>query len=543
MEKRPTVWLRHPRLRVLFLAFSGILTGLTVIYPKLGVLEWLSLIPAMLVLYDIAQQEEDGEGIRLRRVYAMGLLFFMCYYLMNFHFFLAMYPLEFTDLSRGAALFVVMFAWWGLSLFQALGAAFVFVAFIAFSRSALVRRLSFLRIFLLGALWIILEWGQTLFWSGVPWGRLALGQVETPVMIATASLLGSYIISLCLVLFNATVAYAVLHTDRLRLCAFVCGGILLFQAGGGVLITLRTTGNVESDRENTLRIAAIQGNIGSADKWDMSSEEVFLTYYDLTEQAAASGAELIVWPETAVPLTILEYPTYVGELSELAQKYQVTIFVGAFTENQDGEKYNSIIVFEQDGGISESVYSKRHLVPFGEYVPMRALVLTLVPPLANLVQADVLAGDDAAVYESAYGGIGSLICFDSIYEMLAIDSVRQGAELLTISTNDSWFFDSAAARMHNAQAQLRAVETGRWVIRAASTGISSIITPAGEIVARQDALTQGILTGTVVFREEMTLYTRVGNVVVWACMAYAVVLLAARVVERRKVLFEIRNEK
>ena len=171
------------------------------------------------------------------------------------------------------------------------------------------------------------------------------------------------------------------------------------------------------------------------------------------------------------------------------------------------------------------MYSKRHLVPFGEYVPMRELIVALVPPLAELVQVNILPGDDAAVHQSAMGEIGSLICFDSIYETLARDSVRQGAQLLTISTNDSWFFDSAAARMHNAQAQLRAVETGRWVVRAASTGISSMIAPDGTIVAQQDALTEGILYGEVEMRGEITLYTILGNVIAWVCMAYVLGLL------------------
>jgi apolipoprotein N-acyltransferase len=155
---------------------------------------------------------------------------------------------------------------------------------------------------------------------------------------------------------------------------------------------------------------------------------------------------------------------------------------------------------------------------------MEELILALIPPLAGLVQANVIPGEDAAVWHESFGSVGALICFDSIYEMLALDSVRQGAQLLTVSTNDSWFFDSAAAHMHHAQAQLRAVETGRWVIRAASTGISSIITPTGRVVASHPALTQGIVQGTVVMRQEMTLYTQIGNLFVWLCMAYVVAI-------------------
>ncbi len=519
----PTFSLRALRWRLLLLAVSGILTGLTLIAPVLGVLQWLSLVPVMLVLYDMARQQEEGQTLRLRRVYAMGLFFFMCYYLMCFHWFLAMYPLEFTDLSRGAALFVVMFAWWGLSLFQALGAAFVFVAFVALSRLSLLRRTPFLKAPLIGALWILLEWGQTLFWSGVPWGRLCLGQAATPVMLGTASLFGSYFISLLLLLFNAVLAYALLYADRLRLCAALCAGVLAFAAGGGVVTTLVTNATVDDGQR--LKVAAIQGNVGSADKWDMKVSDIFATYYQMTEEAARSGVDLIVWPETAVPVTLEKYPTYIRALTALADEYDVTLMVGVFTENKYGDKYNSMLVFTPDGEISDTIYSKRHLVPFGEYVPMEKLILALVPPLADLVQADVLPGEDAAVYESAMGSIGSLICFDSIYETLALDSARSGAQLLTVSTNDSWFFDSAAASMHLAQSQLRAIETGRYVVRAGSTGISAIITPTGQIVAQQAALTEGIVYGEVTMCDGMTLYSHIGNLVVGLCMAYASGLL------------------
>ena len=513
------------RFRLPLLLLSGALTGCCVVFPILGVLEWLSLTPCMLVLYDISAQEADGMRLRLRRIWTLGLLFFMSYYPVNFHWFLSMYPLEFTGLSRGAALFVVIFAWLGLSLLQALGAAFVFVGFVLLSRTKLVRCYGFLRVPLIAALWIVLEWGQTFGWMGVPWGRLCLGQTWTPVMLGTASLLGSYVISLSILLFNAALAYALAHMRRLQLCACVCTACLMFTAVGGVCVTL-WQGNLsaKTSGQDSVQVAAIQGNLGSADKWDMKISDMFDHYYVLTEEAAQHGVDLILWPETAVPFALLKYSSYTLRLTTLAQQYQTTLLIGTFTEDENGEEYNSIVCIGPDGSIGETVYSKRHLVPFGEYVPMRGLIVTLLPPLAELVQVNILPGEDAAVHSSVMGGIGSLICFDSIYETLALDSVRQGAQLLTISTNDSWFYDSAAARMHNAQAQLRAVETGRWVVRAASTGISSIISPEGVMMAKQDALTEGVLYGTVEMREQTTLYTRLGNVVAWACLTFVVVL-------------------
>ena len=505
---------RQGRWRMLLLAASGLMTGLTVAFPQIGMLEWVAILPALWVLYGIVDAEAEGSRMTLRRCYAYGLLFYGGFYLVTFHWFLAMYPLEFTGISRGAAVFVVLFAWWGLSLFQALGAAFVFPAFVWLCRRPVLQRYRCLRTVLPAALWVLLEWGQTLFWTGVPWARLALGQTLIPAMLGTASLLGSYIITFSLVLFNGVLAYAVRYGNRIRACALSCAVILAFVAGGGVALTVATR---RTDGGPTLRVAAVQGNLGSADKWDLEISDMFVHYYELTEQAAASGVDLIVWPETAVPATLLRSPYYTSRLSQLAKDYQTTLLIGLFTENENEEKYNSMVVFRPDGTLGDTVYSKRHLVPFGEYVPMEPLIRTLLSPLASLMQTHILPGEDAAVFDERVGRIGSLICFDSIYEMLALESVREGAELLTVSTNDSWFFDSVAARMHNGQAQLRAVETGRWVVRAASTGISSIIAPTGEVMALQEALSEGILYGMVSLRQEQTLYCRVGNLFVVAC--------------------------
>jgi apolipoprotein N-acyltransferase len=132
------------------------------------------------------------------------------------------------------------------------------------------------------------------------------------------------------------------------------------------------------------------------------------------------------------------------------------------------------------------------------------------------------------------GRIGSLICFDSIYEQLSLDSVRDGAQLLAVSTNDSWFFDSAAARMHNAQAQLRAAETGRCIIRAANTGISSVISSRGELLSTLPALQDGVLTASITQGDHVTLYTRIGNLFVYLCMSYSVGLVLCEVLSRRK---------
>ena len=126
-------------------------------------------------------------------------------------------------------------------------------------------------------------------------------------------------------------------------------------------------------------------------------------------------------------------------------------------------------------------------------------------------------GDDSAIFYTDIGKVGSLICFDSIYETLARDSVKDGAELIAISTNDSWFSDSAAIYMHNNQARLRAIECGRYVARAANTGVSSFITDTGIILGEISPLTDGYLCAEVYLSDSRTLYSLVGNLFVYLC--------------------------
>ena len=504
------------------LAISGILLGLCVSFAW-GLMEWIALVPVLMIYFSLAADE----GVSLRRMYGYGFVFNYAFSLVLFHWFFYMYPLEFTGVTPIAALAIVLFATLGLALLQTLFGALFPVLLAIVSRGRVVRRYPFLQVVIMASLWCVREWCQTLTWTGVPWGRLALGQANMPIMLQTARWFGSYAITFVIVLVSGCVAFALLHVKARRLCAIVGACTFAFQVAAGGVILL--TDSARSSEE-TVTIAAIQGNIGSADKWDVGAEECFDIYFSLTEQAARAGADVIVWPETAVPIALANYPTYVDALGDLAQQYDVVLLLGVFADGEGGAEYNAMSVIDEEGKLWESIYAKRHLVPFGEYVPLRWLIEIVCPPLLQISQlaGDTTPGDEAAVFDTSRGRFGSLICFDSIYEQLAYDSVREGAQLLCISTNDSWFFDSAAVHMHNAQARLRAIETGRYVVRAANTGVSSIVTATGREIDRIDALEEGVLMAEVELRSDTTLYTRIGNWFVYDSLAAVLLLLIER---------------
>ena len=506
--------------RWLLLPVGGILFALTVIFPQLWSFEWIALIPALLSILTLTADPT----VKYRRLYSLGLAFFWPFYAVNFHWFLYMYPLDFAGMSHAASAVVVGFACLGLSLFQAIGAAVLFPLMAVAVRGKWLSRHTLLHPILFACLWTALEWWQAHSgWSGVPWARLSIGQAEMVLNLQSASVFGAYFITFLIVVVNGLVAYLFLHPSKRVLCCALAAGLYFGNMGFGV-IRMATV----KDEGEPITAAAIQGNKSSLDFWSLGTmDEVMETYGDLSREAAAEGADIIVWPETCIPANIDRSASVYEYVTELAKDCGVPILCGLFTRVEEGSDadYNSIVVALPDGTIHDTVYNKRNPVPFGEFVPFRNLVMTLVPPLAEIstLDEDIPAGEDSVVFDLEVGNVGSLICFDSIYERNAMDSIENGAQLLAVSTNDSWFQDSRGVWMHHAQSQLRAIETGRYVVRSANTGVSSVINAKGEVLDSLAALKTGYAMDTVYLSDRVTVYSVIGNVFAYACLAVCAV--------------------
>ncbi len=511
------------------LILGALLLGFSVIFPQIGLLEWVALLPALPVIFTLTADPT----VRYRRLYGFGLVFFWPFYIVNFHWFLYMYPLDFAGMSRPASAVVVGFACLGLSLFQALGAALLFPLMGLAVRGKWLSKYTVLHPILFACLWTALEWWQAHSgWSGVPWARLSLGQAEMVPVLQSASLFGSYFITFLIVTVNGLLAYLLLHPSKRVLCGALAGGLFLGNLLFGAVRMATLT-----DEGEPVTAAAIQGNKSSLDFWSFSTmDEVMEVYGDLSLEAAEAGADIIVWPETCIPANIDRSSSVYGYVTELARECGVPILCGLFTQVEEGSiaDYNSIVVALPDGTVHDTVYNKRNPVPFGEFVPYRKLVMTLVPPLAeiNTLDEDIPAGEDSVVFDLEVGNVGSLICFDSIYERNATDSIANGAQLLAVSTNDSWFQDSRGVWMHHAQSQLRAIETGRYVVRSANTGVSSVINAKGEVLGSLDALKTGYVLEEVFLSDRVTVYSVIGNVFAYLCVAACGVAVLAPAAEK-----------
>ena len=521
--------------RILYLALSAILTGLCVAFSTVigGIAEWFTLIPAALVMYSLSDgdrrtvTDKSGKAKRgpgLLAVYGMGFFFFMAEYVPIYHWFFSMYPLDFTGMSRGYAAAVVLIGCFGMSFLAAAAGGLFFLLTVLIGKLPVMKKHTYLRAVAGAAAYSVFEWTMTHGWTGVPWGRLALGQMATNFTptVQTASLFGSYFVTFLIVLTSFLFADG-LYSGKLKPRAAVALTLALLNFAVGTVMYF-----VPTDAENTLTVSAVQGNVSSREKWNGDSSKTSLERYSAyTADAAETGADAVLWPETAFPCTVTDGSVYDGKFEELAKDNNVTVLVGCLGDGGDDLYQNVIRAYYPDESRAKEEYAKRRLVPFGEYLPWRTFFETLVPPLTKLAMLqndlDPGASSDLITVDARDGKevkCGVLICFDSIYEELARESVKNGAQILFLSTNDSWFGDSRAVWMHNDQARLRSVENRRWTVRAANTGVSSVIDEKGRVLSQLPPLEEGVLTQNAETIRDVSPYTVIGNLWVWLCIAF-----------------------
>jgi len=528
----------------LLIVLSASLTALTLIFDVLAGLAFVSMVPLVIALI-----KRCDAGKKLRSLYGLSFLWSMIFYIIIYHWFWYLWPMEFLGVERPMALVITLVCWIGLSTLQAFGTAFIGLLFGAAYKKG---GLKFAPL-IFACAWTILEYMQSLTWAGVPWARLALSQTVFPAAVQSASLLGSLFIGFIIALVNGFFAVTTVcfvkreNASRawIRPLALALAIIVLNLGYGFIALGVHNEKSGEA-----IKINVVQGNIGSGDKWEDSSDTTSIRVYEtLTRQAhTKSPADIVLWPETVLVCSAKESLYFRNKITALAKETDSVIFVGAFdySENSDGETeaHNALIAFYPDGSIEESSYKKRHLVPFGEYMPMRNILEKIMPFMTelNMLSDDLAPGTSAEIIETGHGKAGRLICFDSIYPLLMRDSVRSGAEFVLLSTNDSWYRDSASAYQHNAHAVLRAVENRRYIARAASTGISSVISSDGKVTDALPPLSDGYICTEIHKNSGRTLYSVLGDIIVIPCVAAIAFFVLKDLFEKKKFTQENTEE-
>lgn len=274
-----------------------------------------------------------------------------------------------------------------------------------------------------------------------------------------------------------------------------------------------------------LKAAIIQGNIEQDRKWEPQyQEEVFKIYTDLTMEANSNKPNLMVWPEASTPFYFQSDITYRNLLLDLVSEVSSYLLFGSPAYEYTGEElkvdnikmYNSAYLASPKRVIL-SKYDKIHLVPFGEYVPFRRLLFFVYKMVEGI--GEFYGGNEYTVMEIPGGKFGVLICFEAIFPDLSRKFVKKGAEFLVNITNDAWFGVSAAPYQHISMAVFRAIENRVFVIRSANTGISTFITPIGEIINPTRLFERKYLIGEIVpMKDSITFYTKYGDVFAYSCV-------------------------
>jgi apolipoprotein N-acyltransferase len=322
-----------------------------------------------------------------------------------------------------------------------------------------------------------------------------------------------YGVSALLVLVNTALAWVALQR---RWRAAAGAGLLAAVAVGGALLVGRA--HLAPGVAPTVPIAVVQGNIPQAVKWDAGFKAETLRIYGELTRAAAPGSRLVVWPEAAVPAYVRFEPGALRWLTDLANGVGVPLLVGAPDAESDGRTVRYLnSAFLVDAAGVRARYDKMHLVPFGEYVPLKRLLFFVEAIAAEI--GDFTPGRQVTVLPLEGAPFGTVICYEVIFPDLFRRFVAEGASFMTNITNDAWFGDSGGPLQHLAMVPLRAVENRVAIVRAANTGVSAFVLPSGAIQGTLPLGARGTLRGEVPLRRGHTFYARFGDVFAYACAA------------------------
>lgn len=335
------------------------------------------------------------------------------------------------------------------------------------------------------AMWVVWEWLRSWVFSGFPWLFLGYSQIDSPLR-GYAPLFGVYGVSLIITFISACLLLLFIHKNLKIKIASIAFIIILFGIGTGF-------SNFQWTKPSgkTFTVSLVQGNIQQSMKWNMNYLLHILNVYQYeTKQHWQSN--IIIWPEGAMPVTPQQVPFFFKLMKREAEKHHTALIVGALTVNAHTKQfYNSMIVLGNGAG----TYLKRQLVPFGEYTPLKKLFL----PLANYINipmSDLSPGPWRQPPLIAAGiTIAPFICYEIAYPIKALNSINNKQVIVAIS-DDSWFGNSIASSQQLQIAQMRALETGRYLFYGNNTGITAIIGPHGKLISVAPTNKQIVLTGT-----------------------------------------------
>lgn len=496
---------------------SGVLLVLS--FPKFGhpAIAWIALTPLLIALAGqakpVSMLRAFGLGLTTGAIYLGGTLYWLSAVMSRY-----------GGINTAGAVVIngIFIAY--LALYPTLFAVVMRRLTIAFGASALAAA---------PFVWTATELGRMYVFTGFPWVLLGYSQSTVLPVAQAASIAGVFGVSAIVVSVSAALAGVVI-ARAWRPAALVLAGVALIAVWG----TARVRDAALTRQGQPIRVGLVQANVSEEERETVRmAPEILQRNLTLTREVLSRGASLVVWPESALsPYTFEDYADVATLVRETARQAGVPILLGSDqyqwrpsdARREVDKSFNAAFMLRADGSTA-GVYRKMHLVPWGEYVPLRDW-LTFVGPLVQAIGRGFDAGDTATLLPVGAHQVSTAICYEIIYPDLVRQFVREGSELLTTITNDAWFGPTSAPYQHFEQASMRAIEEGRYLVRAANTGISGVVDPYGRVLARTDIFQTTTVVGEARLLSVETPYARVGDVFAYASttLTLALLLMARR---------------
>ena len=470
----------HPGLIRLALFATGSLTMLS--FAPFG---WYPLAPVLVVpLPFVFLRTAPVEAARVGFAYGAGLFLTGTYWLyVSIH--------VFGEAPPALAIFLM------LALVAIMAAYYAAAGFII---SRLARGRPWPLVAVAPATWVALEWLRGWLMTGFPWMTLGYSQIDSP-LAGFAPVSGIFGVSLALMVSAAALLAAILGEGRDRwLAAVIVVAPWLAGAGLGTVDWTEPSGPA-------VRTTIVQGGISQDRKWLRDQFQLTISLYREALYQHPDSA-LVVWPEVAIPAVLQQAEQYVALFERDIAARDTALVFGILERDTDGKVYNSVVALD---GTRRQVYRKRHLVPFGEYFPVPDFVREWMR-MMSLPYSDISAGEaEQALLELPDGNrLSVAICYEDAYAAEQLYAFPDATLLINVS-NDAWFGDPIAPHQHLEIARMRALEAGRYVVRAANNGVSAFIGPDGALLESGPQFEYVALTREVTPRQGVTPYLRWGN--------------------------------
>lgn len=480
---------------VYFALFSGVLLFLS--FPKfgLGLTALMAFVPLFIALRKV---ENIWRAFFLGWIAGLtacvGVIYWITYVVVNYGY---------LPVYLGVTIMILLACY--LSLYFA-----VFAAGIVYLR----RKIPL--IFVAPVLWICLEYLKSHLFTGFPWENLGHSQFSNIFFIQIADITGVWGISFLIIVLN--VALFEIIKERSKKSLVLAAVVLLLWSGAFTYGVMRIN-QIEAMLKDApgLDVSLIQGNIDQSIKWNQEYQKETINIYEelsLRHQTQPEG--LTVWPETAIPFNFQEEGSLTHQVKMLPVKTNNWFLFGSTSYRELKERvdyFNSAYLLSPHGDI-HGRYDKVHLVPYGEYVPLRAIF----PFISKLTEGigDFARGQGFYPLTMGERRIGVLICYEGILPEAARTYKNADADLLVNITNDAWFGKTSAPYQHLSMSIFRVVETRLYLVRAANTGISAFVDPTGKIVAQTEIFKRDAIHGRVKFINVPTFYAKYGDWLVWS---------------------------